>query len=306
MLTFDTEDFISVNSVTVLRRILESLQKYNLKALFFVTGHMAERLKDFPATVTLLSEHQVGYHSSSHSVHPTILEFTDIPDYDKACQISIQRETAHINPLTGKIEGSGGILALGELFPRKRITAFRAPGHCWSPPHLEALKGLGIKYDFSTSVSSTTVDYKDVTFYPYPILAHWQGKLKERWLVLNSLVRHKLSVMAVHPSLLINKNEWDLIYRGSNPRKLTDPQPRSEIEFASLYHSFDLLLRHINSLQKRHLIRVTADLEGSTKALNIEKIDVEKCYLESIKWAVRQGYRPKFQLRHFQRFFKST
>ena len=64
----------------------------------------------YPELLDLLEKHEIGYHSSSHSVHPTIFEFTDVAKYDKAYQTSILRETSHINPLTGKIEGSGGIL----------------------------------------------------------------------------------------------------------------------------------------------------------------------------------------------------
>ncbi len=77
-LTFDTEDLISENSVQGLKRLLEALKKYGMTALFFITGNMAEKLSDFPETIDLLDEHQIGYHSSSHSVHPNIFEFTDV------------------------------------------------------------------------------------------------------------------------------------------------------------------------------------------------------------------------------------
>lgn len=147
-LTFDTEDFISPNSIWVLQWILKRLKKYDLQAWFFLTGHMAEKLENFPTVVDLLCEHQIGYHSSSHSVHPTIFEFTDVEDYEQAYQVSLERETAHIDPLTGEIDGKGGILTLRALFHTKQITSFRAPGHCWAPPHLEALRTLGIVSDF--------------------------------------------------------------------------------------------------------------------------------------------------------------
>ena len=74
-LTFDTEDFISENSVPGLHKILELLKKHELIGLFFITGNMAEKLSTFQ-NLNLLSEHQIGYHSSSHSIHPTLFEFT--------------------------------------------------------------------------------------------------------------------------------------------------------------------------------------------------------------------------------------
>ena len=265
---------------------------------------MAEKLRNFPVIVNLLNKHQIGYHSSSHSVHPTIFEFTDIEDYEEAYRISLQRETAHINQLTGKVEGRGGIYALRDLFPKKQITAFRAPGPCWSPPHLEALRSLGIRYDFSTNISSIPIKYKEITFYPYPIIGHWQGKLSEYCILFISLLRHKTSVASIHPSLIVNRCEWDSIYRKSNPKKLIRPPARSHIETLSLLHRFELLLRQIGDLQRTHLIEVTPNLEESKRTLSLTKVRAEKCYQTSMRWARKQNYKPKFLRQHFLRFFE--
>lgn len=305
-LTFDTEDSVSDNSILILQRILESLKRHSLKALFFITGHMAEKLQDFPTVVNLLNEHQIGYHSSSHSVHPTIFEFTDIKNYEEAYRTSLQRETSHINPLTGKIEGKGGIHVLRDMFPEKQITAFRAPGNCWSPPHLEALKDLGVKYDFSSNISSMPVNYKDITFYPYSIIGHWQGKPSEYRVLFISLLKRKTNVMTTHPSLLANQNEWDLIYMKSNPKKLTQPHARSPQETMSLLRKSDLLLRRIATLKKMKLIEVTPNLQKSKKNLTPRKADVEKCYQRSMRWATNQNYKPKFLRHHFSRFFQTN
>src|ERR1700690_4116449 len=102
-LTFDTEDFISENSVSSLHFILELMKKHELRGLFFITGHMAEHLFNFPDSVALLNEHQIGFHSSSHSVRPRIFEFTDVRSYQEAYQVSLLRETSHVNPLTGAV-----------------------------------------------------------------------------------------------------------------------------------------------------------------------------------------------------------
>jgi hypothetical protein len=92
------------------------LENHGLNALFFISGHMAEKLSLFPSTVSLLNKHQIGYHSSSHSVHPTIFEFTDIEDYDEAYRASLERETAHINPL---LKGRAGFDRFKIFFPKK-------------------------------------------------------------------------------------------------------------------------------------------------------------------------------------------
>ena len=303
-LTFDTEDFISPNSIPTLHSILESLRKNELDTIFFITGHMAEKLQDFAALIVLLNEHTIGYHSSSHSVHPTIFEFTDTANYENAYRVSIQRETSHINPLTGAIEGKGGITALRHLFPRKEIVVFRAPGNCWSPPHLEALRDLGIRYDFSTSMSRMPVDYKGITFYPYSILGHWEGKLIDYRVLSISIARRAVSVATIHPSLCANRSEWDLIYLKSNPINLVPPIARSPQERALLLRKLDMLFRRLKTLQETGIIKVTGIPRESKKTLTPSTVDVEKCYQRSMKWAKRHGYQPKFLRQHFLRFFE--
>jgi peptidoglycan/xylan/chitin deacetylase (PgdA/CDA1 family) len=310
-LTFDTEDFISKNSVPGVHNILELLKKHELLGLFFITGHMAENLSNFPAIVDLLSEHQIGYHSSSHSIHPTLFEFTDVESYEEAYQTSLIRETAHINPLTGAIESSGGIHALHALFPKKQIVAFRAPGYCWTPPHLDAMKTLGITHDFSTNISINPISFRGITFYPFTVLvANWRGGIREHSLLQRLTLKRDISVLTIHPSTMVNQLDWDLIYYHKynnfklNPANLVQPPARSPSDIISNYHKFDLLLRHLATLQKVHLLKVTPELETTSKTLCPTSIEVEKCYKLSIKWAEGFEYKPKFLFDHFIRFFE--
>lgn len=313
-LTFDTEDFISKNSIPVLHWILERLKKHDLEALFFITGHVAETLQNFPTVIDLLTAHQIGYHSSSHSVYPAIFEFTDVEDYREAYNNSLERETAHINPCTGEIEGKGGILALKSLFHSKHVDSFRAPGHCWTPPHLEALKTLGMNFDFSTNLSSTPINFKDTTFYPYPVLGHWEGKAWEQRLLLTSILRKKLIVLTCHPSLLVNKTSWDLIYFDSkrsrtfdsNPKSLTPPPPRNSAEARHLLHNFDSLLSNLSKLRKMQIIDTTPKLESTNTTLRLNDSDIRESYNWSMRWAIGFHYHPKFIFGHFLQYFKQT
>ncbi len=270
---------------------------------------MAEKLSDYPETVTLLGEHQIGYHSSSHSTHPTIFEFTDMESFDEAYQTSLVRETSHINPLTGEIQGSGGIHALRALFPKKHISAFRAPGYSWSPPHLEALKTLGITYDFSSELSTEPITFNEITFYPFPILrSNWQGGLREHLYFQRLILKHPISILTIHPSTMVNKLDWDLIYYTKynhfiNPKKIVAPPSKNPEEISNSFHRFELLLKHLKELQKIHLLEVTPKLEAAGKTLAPESIDITKCYNASIVWAMGFGYKPKFLYDHFRQFF---
>jgi hypothetical protein len=284
--------------------LLEQLKKYELKALFFVTGHMAERLQLHPEILEPLEEHEIGYHSSSHSVHPTIFEFTDVPSYEEAYQRSTFRETSHVNPLTGKIEGTGGIFVLRKLFPSKQIIAFRAPGFCWSPPHTEALRDLGIKFDFSANFLPIPVRYKGLTFYPLPTMNNWQGKALDYRDFLLSILRNRITVADLHPSLFVNQDNWDSIYHKGNPKQIVYPLPRRAVEIKSLFHVFDSFLRGVKYLENARLIDACPNLIESDKNLVITKRAVAESYEISINWAKRFfKYKPQYLRNHFLGFF---
>jgi hypothetical protein len=307
LLTFDTEDFISQNSISGLLVLLNKLEEHNFKALFFITGHMAEKLQENSQIVNLLGNHEIGYHSSGHSVRPTIFEFTDIESYEKAYQTSLTRETSHINPFSGEVEGKGGIFSLRKAFPSMQITAFRAPGFCWSPPHAEALRDLGIIFDFSSNISPTPFHYKGLTFYPYPTMGDWQGKISDYRLFSLSTLRHKITIAGLHPSLFVNQGEWDSIYWKENPKQLIPPVERRNSEIRSLFQSFDLFLKRLKYLEKIGLIETAPNLVKSDKDLTISEKAVSECYEFSIRWPKRLfKYRPKYLRNHFQRFFDNT
>lgn len=305
LLTFDVEDFINPNGIHALRIILETLKKYKMKAIFFVTGHMSEKLSKFPEIVNLLRNQEIGFHSSSHSVRPVIPEYTDVKTYKKAYEISIERETSHINPITGKPKGEGGIYFLHDLFHPKKIEAYRAPGMCWTPPHLEALRDLGIKYDFSSNLTfSEPVFYKKLTFYPYTTIQHWNGTTYDYECLLNSILRHKVTVFDLHPTLLVNQVEWDSIYYRGNPKNLSTVPKRPAEETKLLLNRFELLIKRINFLHKAKLIETNPTFEISSKKLNISKEQVNRCYETSMRWSRKRfNYHPKFVKNHFYEFF---
>jgi hypothetical protein len=271
---------------------------------------MAEKLENFPDTLDLLGEHEIGYHSSSHSVHPAIFEFTDVESYEEAYQNSLIRETSHINPLTGAIEGSGGIKVLKSLFPKKHIVSFRAPGYCWTPPHLDALKTLGITYDFSTNICVEPINYHGITFYPFTILTtNWNGRIGEHLRLQRFTLKREVSILTIHPSTMVNQLEWDLIYYPkfnkfkTNPPNLVRLPARTPNEVKSIFRKFDLLLGHLETLQKLHLLKIASKPTPTHRKLYPTILDSKKSCSLSIKWAEGYGYNPKYLQSHFNQFF---
>jgi hypothetical protein len=307
-LTFDVEDFINSNEIISVQIILELLAKHDLTALFFISGHSAEKLGEYPNIVTLLNDHEIGFHSSSHSVRPTIPEYTDVDSYEKAYKISLERESSHVNPLTGIPEGKGGILVLHDLFKSKKICSFRAPGMSWTPPNLEALVNMGIKFDFSSNISrSKPIQYKGITFYPYTFMQSWDGGFHNYKCLVSSFLKRQLSILNLHPTLFVNQHEWDSIYYRGNPSALTKIQPRTDKDSSALFKNFELFLKRINFLQQTNLIEVVSKPVESRLNLSISRDQVERVYQWSIRWPVnRFQYHPKFLRHHFYFFFESA
>lgn len=304
LITFDTEDYISSNSIPCLNLILGYLKKYDLTALFFITGLMAERLAEHPHVVDMLQAHEIGYHSSGHSVHPTIFEFTDVESYEVAYNASVKRETSHINPLTGEPEGKGGIHSLRQLFPNKKIVAYRSPGFCWSPPHTEALRDLGLKFDFSTRFSSVSIFHKGLTFYPYPAIYDWSGKASDYINLFSALAKREVTVSLFHPDTFVNKESWDSIYFSKQPEKILPPRPRTSCEFQSFFRNFGLFLKWISHLEKMRLLETKPKLKKSGKKFVFTKSDVEKIYEYAVRWPRNVfNYEPKYLHSHFCKFF---
>lgn len=297
LMTFDTEDFANARSVEALYLILHLLHKYGLRSLFFLTGHFAERLRFFPEIRDLLQSHEIGYHSTCHSIRPNIFEYTDLKSYQDAYKISLKRETSHINPYTGNVEGKGGIEVLREIFPRKKVEAFRAPGFSWSPPHLDALASLGIKYDFSANLSSIPVRYKEVTFYPYPTLIDWKDTFSYYENLLRSVLNSEVTVLDFHPDKFVNKDHWDLFFPNPAP-------PKSMMQTKYLLLKFEALLNAIRLLRNCKLTETTPRLAEPERELNVLKVDIDDVFKEIASWPATQfNYKPRHLRSHLQQFF---
>jgi hypothetical protein len=206
--------------------------------------------------------------------------------------------------LTGECEGKGGYLTLKELFPHKTFS-FRAPGFCWSPPHLEAIRELGIKYDFSTNLSSIPIQYKRITFYPFPGSYAFVSLAK---MLVRSLIKEGISNYAVfdnHPYDFVYA-PWDTIYFSANPMQLYSAKSRTVEETKTFFRSLELFLKRISIISKKGLLEITPPLEmGKKKAVfTIEK--VIDSYMRSIAWAKNDrkfNYSPRFLIKHFFEFF---
>jgi hypothetical protein len=207
--------------------------------------------------------------------------------------------------LTGECEGKGGILLFKNLFPNHHVISFRAPGFCWSPPHLEALKDLGIQFDFSSCLSPIPVSYGGITFYPFPTLIDIINPLRYR-LILRSLLKYRFVVLDFHPHYFVNLNLWDLAYFSGNPKRLIQVKARGWKDTKAILRKFELFLKHFGSLQKKGMLTITPSLEKSRNEPMFTMERTMKSYRSSVSWVQNTlGYNPKFLREHFNKFFNA-
>jgi hypothetical protein len=233
-------------------------------------------------------------------------------------ETSMKRETSHIDPLSGEFEGVGGINAVRELFSNKKVTAFRAPGFCWTPPHLEALKRLGIEYDFSSGIYGSKIsmdevhEFKGLKFFPYPF--HITGRiilsLDRCYYYLSKLllktIKGRITCLYGHEWELVLKTPWDNIYTTSNPEKLYRTEIVEENKMLRNLFYFEIILRSIKRLIDMKLIDITTEIEKiDFKTIKPKDIDILTTYLKSIEWCRNTlNYNPKHLFNHFFKYFK--
>ena len=100
------EDFISVHSQQATRRAAELFARYGVKADFYLTGLVAERmLADAPETIETLKRLKmpISYHADIHAPFPTLPQRVRNLDWDAAVDQAYIQETSHLDPLTGDL-----------------------------------------------------------------------------------------------------------------------------------------------------------------------------------------------------------
>lgn len=320
-LTFDVEgppgreDFMDSYSLKSLRKVLKLLERYSLRGLFFITGNVIEKICRNREVFQLLERHEIGFHSSSHSVKPRIFEYTDLPDYNDAVKESIKRETSRIDPFTGKIAGNGGILLLRESFAGKNIEAFKTPFDYFSPPHSEALQELGFKFVFSCDLYHEPVFYRGFTFYPRTrYIDGISGKFLK--LDLSNQVplffpffveasKTEKIVLGLHPShFLFNASQLGFNYR--NPMYPFRLRQKASVDVVVDFSSLELIFLKLSLSQRAGLLDLSMNLDPSKIFLNSTRVDIERNYRHCLSISSGLfGYRPKFLLLQFDHFLEN-
>ena len=88
ILSFDTEDFTSSRAADGILNSVRILEHNGVRGCFAIVGYLARQLlawKRFDV-IEALQRHEIDFHTLGHSMHPSICEYTDKEDYQKALE----------------------------------------------------------------------------------------------------------------------------------------------------------------------------------------------------------------------------
>lgn len=133
ILWFDTEDYILPQSDDAAKRLAAFLTQQGIRATFKVVGEKARTLerRGRRDVIGALAQHEIGYHSNTHSQHPTPAEYESPLDWQDGADEFNRRERAGFDDVK-RIFG-------------QTPTCYGQPGASWSPQSFNALKKWGVK-----------------------------------------------------------------------------------------------------------------------------------------------------------------
>ena len=84
-LWFDTEDYILPQDDDATKRVAETLTRAGIRATFKVVGEKARVLEQRGRTdvIAALKQHEIGYHSNTHSGQPTVAVYLQHAGWDE-------------------------------------------------------------------------------------------------------------------------------------------------------------------------------------------------------------------------------
>ena len=133
ILWFDTEDYLLPASDDAAKRLGELLTERGIRATFKVVGEKARLLerRGRHDVIAALKQHDIGYHSDFHSVHPTPTEYLAECGWLDGMAEFVRRE-------------GNGAADVRRIFGVAALSCYGQPGSSWGPQAVAALPQIGV------------------------------------------------------------------------------------------------------------------------------------------------------------------
>ncbi len=216
LLRFDTEDILTAQSDDAALALAQLLTRHGVRATFPITAAKVDALlsRGRQDVLTALGRHQIGFHSTSHSFHPTISEELEALSGLEAVAAFSVREEAGFN-------------RVAEVFG-EAPTVYTQPGGNWTAEAIPSLLSWGVRCFYSESWNG----YIDIDGRPMILagICHWAAPVSvpKPWLsrlpemhddalkmvrqaILEQSRGGRLGLVnaVTHPTELVTKRFWD-------------------------------------------------------------------------------------------------
>lgn len=205
---FDTEDFTDDRSNDAIRDIANILKEEGIRGNFAMVGELGNFIveKGRQDVLEALSHHLMGSQTRWHSRHPTINEYGDIADFDRAYALTWAEEKEGNDLITGKLGA-------------KRVWCSVFPGPSNSYVGLYVHSALGVPF-FGGGNDSFRVAERQAAWFvnqfhlPYYKRMHLESfipphpplDLPRR---LDELATNDIVTLYMHPHMALNTRHWD-------------------------------------------------------------------------------------------------
>jgi len=223
-LWFDTEDYILPQSDDAAKRLAVWLTQQGIRATFKVVGEKARTLerRGRKDVIGALAQHEIGYHSNTHSQHPTVAEYEAALGWETGSEEFTRRERP-------------GFEDVRRIFG-KTPTCYGQPGASWAPQPYNALHKWGVKVYLDegaqVGVQGKPFWYAGVLnvfntqegeqLRPNPTwsnLDEAKAKFEQFYLAMTSRKEGGVISLYFHPCEFVHREFWDAVNfrEGANP-----------------------------------------------------------------------------------------
>ena len=289
ILWFDTEDYLLPADDDATRRLCELLTERGIRATFKLVGEKARVLerRGRQDVIAALKQHDIGYHTDFHSVHPTPTEYLAECGWLDGIAEFVRRE-------------GGGAADVRRIFGVSTLACYGQPGSSWAPQAIAALRQIGVAPRgvpcYVDEDSHVRLDGKPFwyagalnVFGMNPNLARMElhepaalEPAKQRFSAIAERLRSEgggLISIFYHPCEWVHREFWDGVNfaRGANPprEQWKAPGQRPAAETEAAFKRFAAYVDHIRALPGVHWVTASdlpllyPDLvrsEGATEA----------------------------------------
>ena len=262
VLWFDTEDYILPSSDDAAKRLAEFLTQHAVQATFKVVGEKARTLekRGRQDVISALRQHEIGYHSNTHSQHPTPAEYESALDWRTGVDEFSRRERP-------------GFEDVRRIFG-KAPCCYGQPGSSWAPQSFAALRDWGIRvyldegfqvgldgkpfwYGGLLNIFNTVEGQELRPNDNWDNLERSKARFREFYLRMSSEPQGGLISLYFHPCEFIHEWFWDMNFaHGANPPRDQWKQPpqKSTEQQNRTFGYFEELVSYIKTFPNVHFI----------------------------------------------------